>query len=626
MELQTLPIGEQSFIKLRSKNRLYVDKTEYIYRMIQDGTCYFLSRPRRFGKSLLLNTIEAYFQGKRELFEGLYIGKVEQDWFVHPVMHLDFSAQSYDSEQKLYNKINAFLAKEESVYGSDASEVDLAQRFEGIIQRAYQQSNQGVVILVDEYDKPLLETIANPELQDKYRNILRGFYAALKSMDTYISFALLTGITKFSKVSIFSDLNNLNDISRDRDYASICGITDVEVDSVLSPYIQRYAEEKNLSYDAVREDLRMMYDGYHFVDDTPGLYNPFSVMNALSKKVMGRYWFDSGTPTMLVELFQRNHYPLPNLEESIDTAALDSKDGSGDSIVPLLYQSGYLSVLRSDEEAQQTWLAFPNKEVNEGFFRFLLPYYSSVQKNRTKAAINTFVDDLRSGNVEQFLNRLQSFFADFQYDTQTTPESHFRNVLYILCKLIGLDVDAEYQTSDGRIDLLLRTDKFVYVFECKIDSTAKVALQQIKSKEYALPWALDNREKILIGLNFSTATRRPDGWIIERGDGLVVESGPEKWTRKVDQKSGPKTKRDSNRESIEAQIILLITEYPDITTRVLAEQMGRARSGLIKHLNRMQADGLIQYDTTNAKWIVIAQELNRTQGSIQARLKKLGLM
>ncbi len=523
MELQTLPIGEQSFVKLRTKNRLYVDKTEFIYRMIQDGTCYFLSRPRRFGKSLLLNTIEAYFQGKKELFEGLYIANQEKEWVKHPVFYLDFSAQSYDSEQKLYNKINTFLAKKEAIYGSDASEVDLGSRFEGLIQRAYNQDCQGVVILVDEYDKPLLEAIGNPELQEQYRDMLRGFYAALKSMDTYISFALLTGITKFSKVSIFSDLNNLNDISRDEEYASICGLTDAEVDRDMVPYIRAFAEKKGKRYDEVREDLRRMYDGYHFVDGTDGLYNPFSVMNALSKKVMGSYWFESGTPTMLVELFQHNHYPLPNLEESIDTAALDSKDGSGDSIIPLLYQSGYLSILRSDEEAQQTWLTFPNKEVNEGIFRFLLPYYSSVQKNHTKAAINSFVDDLRSGNAEQFLQRLQSFFADFQYDAQTTPESHFRNVLYILCKLMGLQVDAEYQTSDGRIDLLLRTDKFVYIIECKIDSTARIALDQIKSKEYALPWSLDNRETILIGLNFSTTTRRPDNWLIEHPDGSLIE-------------------------------------------------------------------------------------------------------
>ena len=534
--LQTLPIGEQSFEKLKTENRLYVDKTEYIYRMTQDGTHYFLSRPRRFGKSLLLSTIEAYFLGKRELFGGLYIGQIEKEWSVHPVFHLDFNAQTYDSEQKLYNVINDYLSQQESIYGTEPSEVDLSLRFMGIIRRAYEKTGKRVVILVDEYDKPLLQAIDNLELQERYRNILRGFYAVLKTMDQYIKFSLLTGITKFSKISIFSDLNNLNDISRDRDYASICGITDDEIDRDLSPYILRFAEETNVPFKEIREKLRTMYDGYHFVDQTPGLYNPFSLMCALAKKNIGSYWFETGTPTMLVEMLQRNHYSLPDLEEPIDSSALDSKDGDNDSIVPLLYQSGYLSILRNGADGQISWLTFPNEEVRSGFFKFLLPYYTSVQKERTNAVLLDFVADVRSGNVEQFLLRIQSFFADFQYDAQTTPESHFRNVLFILCKLIGLQVDAEYQTSDGRIDLLIRTDKLVYVIECKIDSTAKIALQQIKDKSYALPWSLDSRETILIGLNFSTITRRPDEWIVERKDGPILESGQKKWSEKSGQK------------------------------------------------------------------------------------------
>ena len=524
MELRELPIGEQVFETLRTDGYLYVDKTELIYRMIQKGKFYFLSRPRRFGKSLLLSTIEAFFLGKRELFNGLYIANQEQEWAEHPVLHLDFSTQNYKSEQNVYNILNDFLDEYEAKYGRKEGETDVALRFKWLVRNAYEKTGQRVVILVDEYDKPLLESIGNPELQEQYRGILRGFYAVLKAMGQYIRFALLTGITKFSKVSIFSDLNNLNDISRDRDYASICGITDNEVDSVLAPYIQRYAEEKNLSYDAVREDLRRMYDGYHFAADTPGLYNPFSLMCALSKRAMDGYWFDSGTPTMLVEMLRRKHYALPTFEEPVSAMKLDNKTGDSDSIMPLLYQSGYLSIDRMSDDGRY-WLTFPNDEVREGFFEFLLPYYATVPNNDAKIAISDFVKDILDGNAEQFLQRLQSFFADFQYDAQTTPESHFRNVLYILCKLMGLQVDAEYQTSDGRIDLLLRTDKFVYIIECKIDSTARIALDQIKSKEYALPWSLDNREKILVGINFSTKTRRPDDWLIERADGSIIEGG-----------------------------------------------------------------------------------------------------
>lgn len=608
--MQKLPIGEQSFVKLRSRNRLYVDKTEYIYKMIQDGTCYFLSRPRRFGKSLLLNTIEAYFLGEQDLFDGLYIGQVEKDWYVHPVMHLDFSAQSYDSDQKLYNKINSFLAKQEALYGADASEVDLGQRFEGVIQRAYQQCGQGVVVLVDEYDKPLLEAIKDEGLQERYRDVLRGFYAALKSMDTYISFALLTGITKFSKVSIFSDLNNLNDISRDKAYASICGLTDEEVDRDLAPYIRAYAEDAGKRYEEVREDLRTMYDGYHFIDKSPGLYNPFSVLNALAKKEMGRYWFDSGTPTMLVDLFLRNQYPLPDLEKSIDTAALDSKDGRGDSIVPLLYQSGYLSIVRSDAEKQLTWLTFPNKEVDEGFFRFLLPYYSSVQKNRAKAEIAEFIDDVREGNAERFMERLQSFFADYQYDTKMTPESHFQNVMYILFKLIGLQVEIERRTSDGRIDMLMRTEKYVYVIECKIDSTADVALGQIKDKEYTLPWALDEREKVLIGVNFSTKTRRPDGWVIERGDGTIVRGGSKIGQKSVRNRSEIGRKATSKTTTkTTSKILAIIRDNPLLTYEEIGAKVGLTTDGVYYHTNKLRSKGIIRREggTNGGTWIILKQ-------------------
>ena len=545
MDLQSLPIGDQGFASLRGDNYLYVDKTDLIYRMIQKGKFYFLSRPRRFGKSLLLSTIEAFFQGKRELFNGLYIANQKQEWAEHPVLHLDFSTQDYKSEKNLYNILNDFLDEYEAKYGRKEGETDVALRFKWLVRNAYETTGKRVVILVDEYDKPLLETIGNPDLQEQYRGALRGFYAVLKAMGQYIRFALLTGITKFSKVSIFSDLNNLNDISRDKDYALICGITDEEVDTVLAPYIQRYAEEKNLSYASVREDLRRMYDGYHFAADTPGLYNPFSLMCALSKRAMDGYWFETGTPTMLVEMLKRQHYPLDSIERSINTTALDNKSGNTDTIVPLLYQSGYLSIDKMSPDGRTCWVKFPNDEVRDGFFNFLLPYYSSVNGDDTNTAIDDFVADVRSGNAEQFLQRLQSFFADFQYDAQTTPESHFRNVLYILCKLMGLQVDAEYQTSDGRIDLLLRTDKFVYIIECKIDSTARIALEQIKSKEYALPWVLDNREQILIGVNFSTKMRRPNDWIIERGkDGEIRGKHVEK--RGKDQKKGKDGKKRGN--------------------------------------------------------------------------------
>ena len=616
MDLQTLPIGEQSFEKMRRENRLYVDKTEYVYRMAKKGTYYFLSRPRRFGKSLLLSTIEAYFLGQRELFKGLYVSTQEKDWFEHPVMHLDFSAQSYTSEEKLYNIINNFLLKQEAIFGSKPGEVDLGLRFEGVIQRAYEQTGRGVVILVDEYDKPLLHAIGKPEQQDAYREMLRGFYGALKSMNKYIRFAFLTGITKFSKISIFSDLNNLNDISRDRAYANICGLTDAEVDRDLTPHIRNFAAQNNIAYEEARKELQRMYDGYHFVADSEGLYNPFSIMCALSKGELGSYWFETGTPTMLVEMLQRKQYRLDALEESVNDTALDSKDGDGDSIVPLLFQSGYLSI--KERKNGQYWLKFPNEEVQDGFFQFLLPYYTSVQKSRTRAAIQGFVDDIYAGRAEQFLQRLQSFFADYQYDTKMTPEAHFQNVMFILLKLLGLQVEEEHKTSDGRIDLLITTDKYRYVIECKIDSTPTVALKQIHDKEYGLSWTLDEKETIFIGLNFSTEKRRPDGWIIERQDGTISESGvksgmkngtkcgmDDKSVREIGQRNRSEKIGQRVAKRVE-QVFALIKANPAMTRDELSEAMHMAPSSIQRYIDilkksRIRRDG----SDTKGTWIIL---------------------
>jgi len=599
MELQTLPIGEQSFVKLRTKNRLYVDKTEYIYRMIQNGTYYFLSRPRRFGKSLLLNTIEAFFQGKKELFNGLYIATKEQDWAVHPVLHLDFSSMIEASEENLFRIINDFLDEQETLYGGKEGETDIALRFKWVIRNAYEKTQQPVVILVDEYDKPLLEAIGNPDLQDKYRTTLRGFYSILKMMDTYIGFALLTGITKFSKVSIFSDLNNLNDISRDEEYASICGLTDDEVDRDLVPYIQNFAQKKRKSYDEIRNQLRRMYDGYHFVENSVGLYNPYSVMNALSKKKLDRYWFSSGTPTMLVELLKKKKYSLPSLEDPVGAMSLDNKTGNNDSIVPLLYQSGYLSIKRMSVDGNYYWLEFPNDEVRAGFFGFLLPYYTSVSDVTSESEVGKLVADMREGNVEQMMKRLESFYAGIPYEVEIGSESDFRNAMYILYKLLGEQVDAEYQTSDGRIDLLLRTEKYVYIIECKIDGTARIALDQIKDKEYALPWTLDNREKILIGINFSTKTRRPDDWIVER-----QSSSSAKIRRYIEQLIADGIKLNERQQSI----IEWVAEHPDTTYDEMAERFSVSRQSIYTDMKKLQELNIILRDgnTFAKEWRVNA--------------------
>lgn len=368
------PIGIQSFESLRKGGYCYVDKTRLVYQLVKTGKYYFLSRPRRFGKSLLLSTLEAYFKGQKELFAGLEIAGLEQAWQEYLVLHLDLNAQKYTTSQDLADILNAALSRWEKQYGSDASEVSLSLRFQGIVRRAVERTARNVVILIDEYDKPLLQSIGNESLQTDYRNTLKAFYGVLKSCDKYIQFALLTGVTKFSKVSIFSDLNNLNDISMDDRYATICGITEQELYSFFAEDIRSLGAMNNLDEIATRQQLKEFYDGYHFTPSSADLYNPFSVLNTFDRKRFGSYWFETGTPTFLVELLQQKHYNLYQLaHEEVTEDMLAGIDAMEDSPIPVLYQSGYLTLKDFDSRFGLYTLGFPNREVEEGFNRYLLP-------------------------------------------------------------------------------------------------------------------------------------------------------------------------------------------------------------------------------------------------------------
>ena len=368
------PIGIQNFEKIRKDGCLYIDKTAIIYRLVNEGSYYFLSRPRRFGKSLLISTLEAYFEGKKELFDGLAIGQLEKDWIAYPVLHLDLNIAQYDSTDSLYKIVNDALARWEEVYGTRPSEKSLPLRFAGVVERAYLKTGQRVVILIDEYDKPLLQAIGNEPLLTDYRNTLKAFYGVLKSCDKYIRFALLTGVTKFSKVSIFSDLNNLEDISMRQIYSSICGITEEELVSNFMSDIERLSQTNGMSLEEVRLKLKEWYDGYHFTAQGVDVYNPFSLLNVMKSGEFGSYWFETGTPTILVEMLKRNHYDLHRLTEEQTTAdVLGSIDSMEDNPVPLLYQSGYLTIKGYDKRFGLYRLGFPNEEVEKGFISFLLP-------------------------------------------------------------------------------------------------------------------------------------------------------------------------------------------------------------------------------------------------------------
>ena len=509
------PIGIQSFENIRKEGYLYVDKTALIYQLVQTGKYYFLSRPRRFGKSLLLSTLQAYYEGKKELFEGLAMASLEKDWKTYPVLLLDLNAQRYDSVDSLTSILNDTLCEWERLYGTQESETTLSLRFKGVIQRAAEKTGRNVVVLIDEYDKPMLQAIHNKELQSSYRNILKAFYGVLKSKDAYLQFALLTGVTKFSKVSVFSDLNNLMDISMDNRYAAICGITEQELVTDLGEYIRDLSETLQMSYEDLLRELQERYDGYHFVEDSEGLYNPFSLLNTFARKKLGNYWFETGTPTYLVELLKENHYPLEHLTYEQATAdTLTGIDTVDSSPIPVLYQSGYLTIKDYDSEFETYTLGFPNKEVEEGFTRFLLPYYAHIRSGSSDFHIVNFVKEVRSGNIDGFMKRLQSFFSDTPYELVRDLELHYQNVLFIIFRLVGFYTQAEYHTSEGRVDLVIRTDQFIYVMEFKLDGTAEEALQQIEEKQYALPFVSDSRRLFKVGVNFSNATRNIEKWLV----------------------------------------------------------------------------------------------------------------
>jgi len=499
-----------------------VDKTELMYKLVSSGSYYFLGRPRRFGKSLLLSTLEAYFQGRRELFKGLAVEKLEKEWMAYPVLHLDLNAQKFDSPQSLINILNDMLDEWQRMYGSDTKERDVSLRFKSIIRSAFNKKGRPVVVLVDEYEKPILQAIGHPELQKEYRDTLKAFYGVLKTMDGYVRFALLTGVTKIGKVSVFSDLNNLNDISMNRNYSAICGITEDELHACFDEDLRELGDNLGMTYGEVCAEVRKRYDGYHFSDNVQGIYNPFSVMSMFYSGTLGSYWFSTGTPTYLVEIMQRFNYNLENLtNESVTADVLDDVDTPEKSPIPILYQSGYLTIKGYNQRFRSYELGFPNSEVEEGFVNFLLPHYANTHRDATEFNIECFVNDVENGNVDGFMVRLKSLFADTPYTQiigrrrEPNTELHYHNVLYIAFKLLGFYTEVEYRTSCGRVDMVVKTPRYIYVMEFKLDGTAEEALRQIDGKGYAEPFLADGRQVVKLGVNFSKETRSIERWIVE---------------------------------------------------------------------------------------------------------------
>ena len=430
-------------------------------------------------------------------------------------MHLDLNIGKYDTPHSLDDILNKALLEWEAIYGTGVGEVTLALRFAGVVERAYKKTGEGVVILVDEYDKPMLQAIGERKLQVEFRSTLKSFYSVLKTMDRYIRFALLTGVTKFGKVSVFSDLNNLNDISMYEPFVSICGMTEKEIHDNLEEDLYELAAMQKMTYERVCAELKDCYDGYHFTHNSIGIYNPFSLLNAFKRKEFGNYWFETGTPTYLVRLLQKHHYDLERMaHEETDIQVLNSIDSESTNPIPVIYQSGYLTIKGYDERFGIYYLGFPNREVEEGFMRFLLPYYTTVTKVESPFEILKFTREVESGDYDSFFRRLQSFFADTPYEMIRDLELHYQNVLFIVFKLVGFYVKVEYHTSEGRVDLVLQTDRFIYVMEFKLNGTAEEALRQINEKQYARPFETDGRKLFKVGVNFSKKSRNIEKWIV----------------------------------------------------------------------------------------------------------------
>ena len=507
------PIGIQTFRDIREGGFVYVDKTAQVYALAQGSKYYFLSRPRRFGKSLLLSTMEAYFSGRKELFEGLAIERQEKDWVQYPVLRFDLGGASYDSEQVLQSKFNEFFQRYEQLYGVQGGDPVASVRFSSLISAAYARTGRQVVILVDEYDKPIVDNLGNEELMETFRSQLQGFYSVMKSQDEFIRFGFLTGVTKLGRLSIFSGLNNLVDISLDAAYADVCGISEKELREYFAGSVIALAQANGLTEQECYAELARMYDGYHFHQKSAGVYNPFSLLNTFSSKEFREYWYFTGTPTFLIRYLQKGGYDLSEVSSmKVSPYELTGTNAARPTAITLLYQAGYLTIKDYDRSTDRYTLTYPNKEVENGFMEALGLCYTPALHNKSSLSVYKFVEDIQSGNAQMLMRRLTAFFADMDYQLMGETELYFQNTLYVMLKLIGQLVQVERHSSNGRMDALIQTDKYVYILELKRDKDPQDALDQIDEKGYDWPFLADERKVFRIGASFSSQTKRLENW------------------------------------------------------------------------------------------------------------------
>ena len=522
------PIGIQEFEKIINGGYVYVDKTALIYRMVTEGSIYFLSRPRRFGKSLLVSTLECYFRGRKELFRGLAIDSLEKEWAQYPVFHIDFNGTNFTQSGALEEAIEKFLTDQEEIYGKNPNSKNIGNRFIDLLKAAHQQAGRRAVVLIDEYDKPILDVLdttlttevdgGRRSLEDVNREILKAFYSVFKAADAHLQFVLLTGVTKFSQVSVFSGFNQPADISMDRRYEALCGITEEELYEVFDEPIKQLAVRYKYTEEEMKEFLKRQYDGYHFSDELTNIYNPFSLLNAFSSQRIDDYWFRSGTPTYLIRLLNHTQENLNELTGRYYTTQqfIDYK-ADVEMPLPMIYQSGYLTVKAHNMRRNTYLLDFPNDEVKNGFISLLTNDYLKPRKDVNNWTQDV-VDALEAGDTEKFRKHLTNFLADIPYtmrrkETERERERYFHYTFYLLMRMVSCyTVYTEKEQSEGRVDCIIEVPGYVYIFEFKLDGTADEALQQIEDKGYARPFEADERKLYRIGVSFSSETGTVSDW------------------------------------------------------------------------------------------------------------------
>ena len=511
------PVGIQTFENIREGNYLYVDKTKYIVDFRTKGMKYiFLSRPRRFGKSLFASTLQAYFEGRKDLFTGLAIADYEKDWVKHPVLHFDMSGAKHFDAESLKDYLNLQLMPYEDLYGRDEREKHPNDRLDGIVKRAYKQTGEKAVVIIDEYDAPLLDVVHEKENLHNLRLIMQNFYSPLKKLDPYLEFCFLTGITKFSQLSIFSELNNLDNISMYDQYSAICGISMTELTTVMKRDVEGLGKALGMSYDECLDALRNYYDGYHFSENSEDVFNPFSLIKALNAQKIDSYWFGSGTPTFLLKQLERFNVNLTTLEsQDVVLSSFDQSPEEMTDALPLLYQSGYLTIKKYDPMFRQYTLGIPNKEVRDGLLNSLIPRYVNPHRSDNDAFLLGFCKAVYRGDIEAALEHMRTYMATIPYDLENHTEKHYQTIFYLMFSFLNIYIRTEVKSAIGRADAVMHMPDTVYVFELKVDKSADEALAQIDSKGYMLPYRADGKRLVKVGISFDSKQRTIAEWKIK---------------------------------------------------------------------------------------------------------------